>query len=395
MESEYSLLYSGANTLTKGIQMTVSGSDILLNFLVITGTLSRHCKTSIKFVISLAFADMAVAAFHLIMQLVSFINPWTNDANIIMTMVNDDFNVTMPGILGISVISLRAPLNIFGNVGVTEDDGSKPIESLSKILRLPDDIVYMSTFPVNSNISFIGVDYLGTTKPETMLQKWLAASYLMPNIACLLILLCITTGLNITVTKPLKAHFLLSKKRGNVITISIWLFAFTISIGVFVYVIIQEPGGRDVEQRPLVHEITRIIWFVTLFVFCVITFMYILVIYILTCKRTPKTSSSGMEGSINVRATVTTIAITGTYAVCYLPFVWYRVLQELNLFFIIEQNFAWIEVMQIVFLFNTNLDAVIYAFRLPEVSGGIKKNKIFNVQVKCLFKITITVKYSS
>lgn len=381
MDEDFQWNYDQQNIqlLTERIRIALSGSGILLNLLVIIGTVSHKCKTSIKFVLSLAFADLLLSAFHLTYQFITFVSPWADDEQTVFTMENNNVNFSNPGLLGIRWTVRSGPPPMFEDLpGKTINLNDYPILDGSDATHFISVMRNLTDLPIDLNLSAFDFNYFGETKPESMLQKWLSAFYLMPNIACVLSMFCITTGLLTTVTNPLKSHILLSKKRGNIVTLSVWLFSFAVALGVFVYIAYKEPANRNLYHTPVVHYVSSIIWYVTFLVFAMIAVMYGIVIYFLVCKRISSASSNTqLTRKTNVRATVTAIAVTGSYAVCFLPFVWYKVLQELELYSPFGESFIWIEGMQIMFILNTNLDAVIYALRLPEVSNGLKKKVQF------------------
>lgn len=76
--NESSFLYlNHIKEITLGIRIALSGIGILLYLLVMAVILYPKCKTSIKLVLSLSFANLILAAFLMFLFIV-FATPWTN-----------------------------------------------------------------------------------------------------------------------------------------------------------------------------------------------------------------------------------------------------------------------------------------------------------------------------
>lgn len=373
--------------ITLGIRVALSGSGILLNLLVIAATFKPNCKTNIKLVLSLSFADMTLAIFHLMFPFIVFETPWTNNVHV-FTLDTGDGNKTGTGNFEIGLIGTPDVLgtNIGNSVsGISDpDDGELEINVLNSDLNnvssdIKADIIEAirneTRFQFGSNITLVGVESQSWSYEETVLQKFLSAFYLTPNIAGVLSMLLMTSALAITVTKPLKYNFLLSRKRVNILIVFIWLCSGFVSLALLVFKLTSESEYRIYYHKTnIVQIVAKIIWFATILVFVAIACMYVLIIFILKFKRLSSSylNDTMLRRRANIRATMTAIAVTGSYAVCYLPFVWLAILQESKPYSVVENSFAWNEVMQILFILNTNLDAAIYAFRLPGVLNSLR-----------------------
>mgnify|MGYP000038301552 FL=1 len=372
-----SCFYSGMEyvaSITRTLRLILSGTGFFLNMLVIAAVMKRKCKTSIQLVLSLATSDMLLAGFHCLFPFITFTTQWTNNEHVLLSMSSNtstNFSQLMIGILR----APRAFLTSADNEHIPDNQPSSSLEDLmfdSNSTKILQELIDAGFVPKETPLNSAILNH-GMSKNQTVLQQIMSAYYLMPNVACILSMMGITTCLFITVARPLQQHLLLSKKRGNIIVGIIWLISFSVSFGVYIYIIIYESGIISVVHGGIVLDVIYVLWYVILFVFFVISCMYIVIVYLITCKRMSKASSQLKENkAMYVRATVTAVAITSTYALCYLPFIWNSVLTDIMHSSPLIEQCYWNEVMQGLFLLNTNLNAIIYAFRLPEVSTGLR-----------------------
>jgi len=361
--------------VTEIVQMVLCFSGVLLNMLVIAAAIKRKCKTSTQLVISLATADMLVAGFHSMFPSIAFDTQWTvSGASSIFTIDFTDDSANKTSLIGSSSVgAIRNPTNMFsGNLFTGIDvDLTDFVSGVQLDMVNMSDISDINDLVAPSELkNATKIDSDPTMREVTVLAKLLSAFYLMPNIAAVLGMFSITACLLITVANPLKQHIWLSKKRGKITVLSNWFFSFSVSLVVFVYTLEKEVGERSVINVGIAVDVNVIIWYLTLVVFFVISGMYVAIIYMLTCRRASK-SLTKENRPIYVRATVTAFSITSTYAVCYLPFLWFSIAQRSTQMVTSEET-VWKGLMQTLFILNTNVDPLIYAFRMSEVSKGLK-----------------------
>lgn len=374
----------------------LSVSGILLNLFLILATCKRGMKTKLKMVVSLAFADALLAAFHLIFVFIQVDSPWSRKSVFKLTINGTSY----PGIVGITINNYQLPNGIIGSLFTKQAVAKEQIErhqsvanhlqeNQTGILRKDENLISEDILAVVEQIldSFMysAASQLGvnSTNSETNLsvkvsskklhEQFLSAFYLMPNIAAVLSMFFSTFCLTITVWMPLKNHLVLSSKRGTIIVCAIWLFSFLVSLGQLIYKHQALDNGFSVLTTNN-SMLQIIVWYATLVVFLIITCMFITIICLLSkshsllsCTFTQKRRKS------TIRATVTALAVTGTYAICFLPFIWIELLQATTEFSRTRETVWWFGMMQALFILNTNADPIINFSMLPEVTTGVEK----------------------
>lgn len=415
----------------------LAASGVVLNSVVILSIFRRSLKPNMKLVVSLASADLLAAAFHLIFAFVEVDSPWSNVKQEILNLKTIFPNISIEiaenispyaeltlyfstpprGFLG-SILPLLhepefQPINAKSlqiNTTISENYFTDMIKRITHEiadnfrLSMAGTIIgiynedtqsyepFSRTLFSSMNMSSWTFDTLTTDLEKTLLQKFLSAFYLTPAIAGVLTMLAITACLLVTVTLPLKHHLILSKKRGTILTSTIWVVSLLVPFIVFLNIV-------HWSQIQFVHDCIKmahvVYWYVTIAIFLTIATMYSVIIYKITRKRLK--SSLGeihKKKKIGSRATLTALIIIGCFLIYYMPFLWIEVVHALLGFQPSDKNIIWYGLMQVMFVLNTNIDAVIYSLRLSEVVKGLKGRlaSLRNASIKAMCRKLSPVK---
>lgn len=371
--------------------LVLSGTGILLNSFILLIVYKPRLKTKLKLIVSLAFADFLLATFHLVFAFVEVESPWSRKSRFKVSISGSSIPgmdltiLPLPrGILGSllsplpvavdqNAVSGTAKVNQENHTGIMiRDLDANPIQgdSLRFLQGFVDSFIRVSALRLGLNISNAEANVSVDVSREELYQQMLSAFYLLPNIAAVLSMFFINSCLMMTVWMPLKSHLIFSKKRGTAIACLIWSVSFLLSLSQFI--------NKHMNQNNMFAENAHVsmaqifIWYATLAIFLIITCTFIIIIYLLSKKSSlPLSTFTQNRRKSNIRATVTALAVTGTYAICFLPFIWLELLQ-MSIDLTRSQFIWWFGLMQALFILNTNLDPIIYSFMLPEVANGVK-----------------------
>ena len=196
--------------------------------------------------------------------------------------------------------------------------------------------------------------------------------YFTTQIAALVTMLALAVDILILVRLPLKYDQLMSKRRGNILILSIWLGSF-----VFVLIfrlIVELDWFRVIDvtwssspMKEYVHFVYGGFQVLSNVCFLVFVILY-LVIYVEIRKLMVRSPSRETRSS--VKAAVTMVIILVAYVVCMMPATW------VVLVGVITRNSRLfrklIVISRCLYVANSVCDPLIYAFRLPEIQNRFK-----------------------
>lgn len=245
------------------------------------------------------------------------------------------------------------------------------VDSLDTDLNIENIWEDTSSIPGGGNSTLIDTSRAEENQPENefiLLKLWLPLHF-VPTIACVLSMLGITVCLYFTITRPLQHHIILSKRRGTVMVIAIWAVAF---LGYLVHVICIWDQRLLINVDIISNLFQRVLWFVTLLIFLVMTVMYCVILCNISERRV---GDSLVQRKANRKAIVVSLTVIISYALCHLPFLWYFLIEYVFTVDILDSQLIWKAVFSTTIILNTIIDSIVYALRLPEVSNGLRAKR--------------------
>lgn len=204
-------------------------------------------------------------------------------------------------------------------------------------------------------------------RPENefiLLKLWLPLHF-FPTIAYVLSMLGITVSLYFTITRPLRHHIIISKRRGTVMITTIWAVAF---LGYLVHVICVWDQRVLINVDIISNFFQRVLWLVTLLIFLVMAIMYCVILCFISKRRV---GDNLVQRKANRKAIAVSLTVIISYALCHLPFLWYFLIEHVFTVDILDSQLIWKAVFSTTIILNTIIDSIVYVLRLPEVSNGL------------------------
>lgn len=227
----------------------------------------------------------------------------------------------------------------------------------------------------------------------------------MAHLISLLNLVAMAIDHYIAIMKPLHRQNILSRKKGNIIIIILWLLAL---IGGFSNFLSGLGSYDSNSKRTYCEYITRNKYHSEYLVFSItfISLFMIVYIYVVICieikklqVRTPGSKKSTMR---NKKAMITTLIIIGTFIVCYLPTMLFQIIMIIQVHIDVNKVKTLFSVLlkvnkylYVLLLLNCLLDPIIYAVRLKEVQHGYRKLTLRCRNALCKKKNDMDFEHSS
>jgi hypothetical protein len=193
-------------------------------------------------------------------------------------------------------------------------------------------------------------------KPDTLVLV-LSSFYLIVQFATLGTMMLLSADLLIKVRYPLTYCQLLSKGKGNALTVCLWLMAF-IPVGYLVVIVQIEKNSNSFVINVLnignVFQLLSILFFVVILTFSIVSYC--------TIRSFVRRQPSSQDDTSR-KAAVTFLALLSTYFVCLLPVLWADAFYDPYRMVLVKI------LLQILYVLNTIFDPIIYALRIPEVQG--------------------------
>ena len=196
----------------------------------------------------------------------------------------------------------------------------------------------------------------------------LRSFYVVPYFACLLNMFGLSLSLLIIVTKPLKHSLILIKRRVFVFIAIVWMAGVSVAATVLTYGLINR--NKMFPIIDMFGYLAQATWILNSTLCVVLIGVYGFVAYAVNCRRNSHVPKTRHRGSVKV--VYTAALIVGSYALFMLPILWNTMVQVyLKQVPMMEYSVWWKRVLPLLIAVNTNVDAFIYAVRLPVVSKRI------------------------
>jgi len=196
----------------------------------------------------------------------------------------------------------------------------------------------------------------------------LRSFYVVPYFACLLNMFGLSLSLLIIVTKPLKHSLILTKRRVFVFIAIVWMAGVSVAATVLTYGLISR--NKMFPIIDMFGYLAQATWILNSTLCVVLIGVYGFVAYAVNCRRNSHVPKTRHRGSVKV--VYTAALIVGSYALFMLPILWNTMVQVyLKQVPMMEYSVWWKRVLPLLIAVNTNVDAFIYAVRLPVVSKRI------------------------
>jgi len=196
----------------------------------------------------------------------------------------------------------------------------------------------------------------------------LRSFYVVPYCASLFNMFGLSLSLLIIVTKPLKQSLILTKRRVFVFIAILWMAGVSVAATVLTYGLINR------NQKFIVIDmfgyLAQVTWILNSILCVVLIGVYGLVAFAVNCRRNSHVLKTRHRG--NLKVVYTAALIVGSYTLFMLPIIWITLLQVyLRHDPMMMFSVWWKRVFPLLIAVNTNVDALIYAVRLPVVSKRI------------------------
>jgi len=196
----------------------------------------------------------------------------------------------------------------------------------------------------------------------------LRSFYVVPYCACLFNMFGLSLSLLIIVTKPLKHSLILTKRRVFVFIAIVWMAGVSVAATVLIYGLINR--NKMLPVIDMFGYLAQVTWILNSTMCVVLIGVYGFVAFAVNCRRNSHVLKTRHRGSVKVVCTAA--LIVGSYALFMLPILWSAMFQVyLKKVPMTEYSVWWKRVLPLLIAFNTNVDAFIYAVRLPVVSKRI------------------------
>jgi len=196
----------------------------------------------------------------------------------------------------------------------------------------------------------------------------LRSFYVVPYCACLFNMFGLSLTLLIIVTKPLKHSLILTKHRVFVFIAIVWMTGLSVAATVLTYALINRNKRFSVIN--MFSYLAQVTWLLNPILCVGLIGMYGFVAFAVNCRRNSHVLKTRHRG--NLKVVCTTALIVGSYALFMLPILWMTLLHVyLRHDPMMMFSVWWKRVLPLLIAVNTNVDALIYAVRLPVVSKRI------------------------
>jgi len=225
---------------------------------------------------------------------------------------------------------------------IANDDGFQQFPVVEDGITVQDSVAYLSSIVLRS-------------------------FYVVPYCACLFNMFGLSLSLLIIVTKPLKHSLILTKRRVFVFIAIVWMTGLSVAATVLTYALINRNKMFSVTN--MFSYLAQVTWLLNPILCVGLIGMYGFVAFAVNCRRNSHVPKNRRG---NLKVVCTAALIVGSYALFMLPILWtmlFRVYLRQDPMMMV--SVWWKRVLPLLIAVNTNVDALIYAVRLPVVSNRI------------------------